>query len=240
MSIRCFIAVLIGFALVSFAAAQDREELLADTKYDEKAISPAFVDLTAEQVSEQITMTSGRNYAWFGFNTPEIHLVLPAADNSVYAVVDFPDPKLLDAEGSEVAYERERGLYDHETHHDELRFAPIEGDQPVEYVRAVGTTMIRYPLKIRTISARKGGPPIEGLDVTFDGPFVLLRTRGEEEELPEAASFTGIEAFRALDASGRQLEAYPSSKVSMIDGLTTETKSYWGEVAEVQVDAIEE
>ena len=240
ISIRCFVAVLIGFALVSFAAAQEREELLAETKHDEKAIAPAFVQLTAEQAAEQITMTSGRNYAWFGFNTPEIHLVLPAADNSVYAVVDFPNPKLLDAEGSEVAYEREKGLYDHETHHDELRCAPVEGDQPVEYARAVGTTTIRYPLKIRTISARKDGPPIEGLDVSFDGPFVSLRTRHGQDELPEAASFTGIKAFRVLDASGRQLEAYPSTAVSMRDGVTTETKSYWGEVAEVQVDAVEE
>jgi hypothetical protein len=168
-----------------------------------------------------------------------VHLVLPSADNSVYAVVDFPDPKLLDAAGAEVAYERERGIYDHGTHHDEFRFTPVEGEEPVEAARAVGTVMIRYPLRIRTTTTRKGDPPVKGLDVEFDGPFVILRTKGGDEE-PEAASFTGIEPFRALDASGSQLEAYPSSKVSVVNGLVTETKSYWGEVAEVQVDAIDE
>ncbi len=238
-SIRVAAYFLFGAVLVAPVAAQERGELMAATKVDEDARRPNFVELAAEEVVEQITMTSGRNYAWYGFNTPEVRLVLPNADNSVYAVVDFPNPVLLDMAGTEVAYELERGLYDHETHHDEIRFLPLEGEEPVEYARAVGTVTIRYPLRIRTITARKGGPPVEGLDVDFDGPFVILRTEGGHEA-PEAASFTGIEAFRALDASGRQLEAYPSSNVSYVDGLVTETKSYWGEVAEVQVDVIDE
>jgi len=234
------VAVVVALlAVVSLAGAQERDELMATPKIDEDAKQPVFVELAAEEVAEQITMASGRNYAWFGFNTPEVHLVLPSVDNSVYAVVDFPNPKLLDAAGAEVACERERGIYDHGSHHDEFRFLPVEGEEPVEYARAVGMVMVRYPLRVRTITARKGDPPVDGLDVDFDGPFVVLRTEAGHDT-PEAASFTGIEPYRALDASGRRLEAYPSSKVSVVNGLVTETKSYWGEVAEVQVDAIDE
>ncbi len=238
-TMRRFVVVVAILAVVSLSGAQERDELMAATKIDEDARQPVFVELAAEEVVEQITMTSGRNYAWFGFNTPEVQLVLPSADNSVYAVVDFPNPVLLDSAGAEVAYELERGLYDHETHHDEIRFLPLEGEDPVEYARTLGSVTIRYPLRIRTITARKGGPPVEGLDVDFDGPFVILRTAGGDEA-PEAASFTGIDAFRALNASGSQLETYPSAKVSVVDGLVTETKSYWGEVAEVQADVIDE
>jgi hypothetical protein len=230
---------LLLLAITSLAPAQEREELLANPKYDEKAVDPEFVALTAEQVQQQITMVSGRNYAWFGFNTPEIHLVLPSADNSVYAEVEFNDPTLVDASGAEVTYERERGLYDHTTHHDELRFAPVEGEEPVEFARATGSVTVRYPLSIRTVSARKGEALPEGLDVTFDGPFVLWRTRGDDEA-PEAASFTGVAPFRAYDEAGRQLQPYPSSKMNIVDGLVTETKTFWGEVSEVQVDAVED
>ncbi len=238
-SIFFWAMVLLPFAITSLAPAQEREELLANPTYDEEAEEPEFVRLTAEQVVKQITMVSGRNYAWFGFNTPEIHLVLPSADNSVYAVVDFGDLTLFDASGAEVPYEPERGLYDHTTHHDELRFAPVEGEATVDFARAVGSVAVRYPLSVRTISARKGGKLAEGLDVTFDGPFVLWRTRGDDEAL-EAASFTGIAPFRAYDEAGRQLKAYPSSKISMADGVVTETKTFWGEVAEIQVDAVED
>ena len=238
-SIRCFVVVMIGLVLVSFAAAQDRDELLATPKAKEDAKLPSFSDLTAEQVAEQITMVAGRNYAWYGFNTPEIHVVLPGVDNSVYAEVDFADPTLFDASGAEVPYELERGLYDHETHHDELRFIQVEGDQPVEFARAVGTVTVRYPIRVRTLTARKGEPVTEALDVSFDGPFVTRRSRSGDDDL-EAASFTGIEEFRALDGSGRQLEAYPSAQMSVTNDLVTETMSYWGEVAEVQLDVVDE
>jgi hypothetical protein len=231
--------VALAFATLSTGWAQDREELLASPKIAEGARTPEFVVLTPDQVVEQVSVNSGRNYAWFGFNTPEIHVVLPSVDNSVYASVDFADPKLFDSDGAEVPYERERGLYDHDTHHDELRFMPVEGETPVEYARAVGTATVCYPLRIQTLVARKGEPPVAGLDVSFDGPYVSLRTEGDDEAL-ETASFTGIEAFRALDASGRQLEAYPSTKMSMVDGLVTETKTYWGEVVEVQTDVVDE
>ena len=232
-----------GFALVvslsSIAVAQDRDELLATPKIAEDARQPAFAELTADQVAAAITMVSGRNYAWFGFNTPEVHLVLPEADNSVYAVVDFGEATLFDSEGRDVPHERELGLYDPETHHTELRFPPVEGDTPIDYARADGEVTVRYPLRLHTLRAEAGEPPVEGLDVDFDGPFVIRRTGSDSEDLEEAA-FTGITAFRAFDAEGRLLERYPSSNTSMVDGQVTETYAYWGEVAAVELDVADE
>ena len=184
---RCAACLVIAMVLVSGVAAETRDELLATPKFAEDAKQPAFAELTAEQVAAQITMVSGRNYAWFGFNTPEIHVVLPSADNSVYADVDFVDPALYDAGGAEVPYELERGLYDHDSHHDEIRFVPVEGDELVDFSRAVGTVTLRYPLRLHTISARKDGPPVDGLDVSFDGPYVTRRTTSGEEDLEVAA-----------------------------------------------------
>jgi len=226
-------------SLVSFAIGQERAELLATPTFEENARKPVFVEFTAAQTASAITVVSGRNYAWFGFNTPEIHLVLPEADNSVYAKVEFGEVTLFDAAGGEVAYERELGLYTYETHHTELRCVAVEGDEPVAYEHADGTATVRYPLRVHTLSARAGGPAVDGLDVSFDGPFVTRRSSSGDNEL-EAESFTGITAFRALDAEGRVLERYPSSKFSMTNGAVTEVFSYWGAVAGVELDVVDE
>lgn len=236
-NVAVFVVVL---CLGSVVGAQERAELLATPKLDEKAKQPVFAELTAEQVAAGITMTSGRNYAWFGFNTPEIHLVLPEADNNVYATIEFGEATLFDVTGKEVAYERELGLYDHGSHHTELRFVPVEGEEPVEYSRAVGMVTIRYPLRLHTLSAQVDDIPAEGLDVSFDGPFVTRRTSSGDDDDLEEAGFTGITSFRALDTEERRLERYPSSKVSMADGKVTEVYSYWGEVATVELDMADE
>jgi hypothetical protein len=237
--VRIGSTVLAVVAIGAVGLPQEREELLASPKYAQGAKEPTFVEYTAERLAQEITMVSGRNYAWFGFNTLEVHVVLPSADNSVYASVEFSDTTLFDAGGAEVAFELERGLYDHDTHHDEIRFAPVDGEEPVEFARAVGTVRVHYPVRMHTISARQGETPPGGLDVNFDGPFVLRRTHGQDDD-PEAASFTGITPFRAYDASGSQLEAYPSAKINVIDNVTTETKTYWGEVAEIRIDVVDE
>jgi hypothetical protein len=242
MPSKVFIVVLaVASILVSFAAAQDRDELLATPKFVKDAKTPVFRELTADQAAAQITMVSGRNSAWFGFNQPEVRLVLPAVDNSVYATVEFGEPNLLDDGGAKVGYELERGLYDHATHHDEIRFNPSdgEGEEPIEFARAVGTVTVRYPLRLRTLSASKDGPAAEGLDVSFDGPYVTRRTTSGDGDL-EAASFTGIESFRALDAEGRQIEAAPSTRMSIDGDLVTEVESFWGEVAKVELDVADE
>lgn len=240
-SSRCVVAVVVALVLASLVMAQERGELVANPKVKDDAKLPSFEEFTPEQLAAQISMTAGRNYAWFGFNTPEIHVVLPAADNSVYADVDFGEPTLLDASGAQVPYEPEHGVYDHDTHHDELRFVRVEGEGegPVEFARAVGTVTVRYPIRLRTLTARSGEPVPEGLDVEFDGPFVTRRIRSGHEDI-EAASFTGIDAFRALDGSGRQLEACPSTQMSSAGDVLNVTTCYWGEVTEVQLDVADE
>lgn len=236
---RCCVAALLVLCCTNLAPAQDRDQLLASPTPETDARQPLFVDLTPDEVRERITMTSGRNYAVFGFNTPEIHVVLPDADNSVYAVVEYDPPTLVDEAGHEVPFEIERGLYDHDTHHQEIRLTPVGNDTEVAYAHATGSVRVRYPVRIRTLTARAGESPADGLDVTFDGPFVVRRTPSGHQD-PEAAAFTGIGAVRAYDASGVQLKASSMTNVSIADDLMTETLAFWGEVASLQVDTIDE
>ena len=40
-------------------------------------------------------------------------------------------------------FEIERGLYDHDTHHQEIRLIPVEGETPVAYAHATGTVTVK-------------------------------------------------------------------------------------------------
>lgn len=235
--IGCLFFGLLGIS--SVALGQEREELLATPKHATDARVPSFTTYTADQLKGIITAVSGRNYAWHGYNTPEVLVVLPPSDNSVYALVDFARPELFVAGGGSISYELERGLYDHDYSTDEIRFLPENGEKPVEFANAIGTVKVRYPVQARTLFARKGEPAPNGLDLIIDGPFVHLRFTGENPLL-DAASFSGIESMRAYDEAGNQLEKSPSAKFQMENGVTTETSAYWGEVAEVQVDTVDE
>ena len=236
--------ILISLVFVAFVglplAAQDREELLSETLYAEGARQPSYVDLSIAEVRGQVAVVAGRTSAFFGFNAPEVRVLLPHCDNSVYAKVDFGEPRLLDQSGAEVGYELERGLYDHEIHADEIRFAPVDGDEPVEHQRAVGTVAVRYPLGIRTHEVRPGQQSSGGPSLSFDGPFVAIRRPASDEDELEAASFCGITAFRAYDDQGRQLKQHSSAGFQMRQGTVTETLAFYGLVAEVRVDVVEE
>src|SRR4029453_18471133 len=81
MSCSRVLAVLAGMAFASApAGAEDKRE-------------PKLASVTDAQMKEGISARAGRNYAWIGYNTPEIHLQLPAVDNSAYAEVTFDTPK---------------------------------------------------------------------------------------------------------------------------------------------------
>ena len=227
----------VAVSSVTLANQPDRAELLGSPRVVDGAVEPAFVEFTLEQLKQQLKVISSRSYAFYGFNNSEVQIRLPQCDNSVYASMEFSPERLRDSEGNEVQHERERGIYDHDTHSDELRFAPIEGDKPVEFDRAEGTITLRYPIRMRTVGIKLGGAPV-GLTVAIDGPFV--EWSDPQETLPEAASFTPVEQFRAVDASGRRLEQNPWKGFSMSGGVTTETYAYWGEVAEVRLDVVEE
>jgi hypothetical protein len=109
----------------------------------------------------------------------------------------------------------------------------------VAYARAAGTVTVRYPIRLRTLEYRASGAVDEALEVSFDGPFVTRRSDSNSDDL-EAAPFSGIAAFRALDADGRYIERYPSSSVSVVNGEATETFAYRGEVAAVERDVVDE
>ncbi len=235
----CWILVIsVLYPAVILAGEPDRAELLGNPRFVEEAVEPSFVQLTAGKLQDQLKVISNRSFAVFGFNNPEVQIHLPRCDNSVYAVVDLHPARLLDLKGSEVQYERERGIYDHDTHSDELRFAPVQGKTPVKFSWAEGTIMLRYPVRMKTLSLKTGFSALAGLEFTIDGPFVSWI--GKEQTLPEVASFTPIEQWRAFDASGRRLKKHPYKGFSMSKGVTTETYTYWGEVKEVRVDVVEE
>ena len=139
---------------VILAGAPDRAELLGNPRFFEKAAEPSFVRLTAEALQDQVQVISRRSFAAFGFNTPGVQMHLPRCDNTVYAVVEFSPARLVAADDRDVPYERERGIYDHDTHSDELRFAPLNGKTPVAFSRAQGTILLRYPVRMETLSLK--------------------------------------------------------------------------------------
>lgn len=236
---RVVFLALVGLVVPGFVAADqpDRVELLGSPKVIEGAIEPQYIDFTPENLVEEIKVVSGRCYALFGFNNPEVQIHLPRNDNNVYASVEFSPALLRDSQGNEVPFELERGLYDHDAHADEIRFAPLDGDKPVEFDRVEGTITLRYPLRIRAVSLPAGSAP-PGLTVAIDGPFVAWSD--PEEILAEAASFTPFDQFRAIDKAGRRLEQHPWEGFSMRAGASTETYAYWGEVAEIHIDVVEQ
>lgn len=223
---------------VILAGESDRAELLGSPRCVENAVEPSFAPFTAEKLQDQLQVISSRSFAVFGFNNPEVQIRLPRCDNSVYAAVDFSPVRLVDSKGRDVQYERERGLYDHDSHSDEIRFVPVQGKIPVEFARAEGTIHLRYPVRIKTLSLKSGARALEGVTLSIDGPFVSWT--GKELTLPESASFSTIPQWRAFDASGRRLEGHPHKGFSMSKGMTTETYPYWGAVKEVRVDVVDE
>jgi hypothetical protein len=227
--------------LAAPATAQEASELLASPRHETEARQVKYVEFTVERLLQEVAVVSSRSSAWFGFNTPEVQIHLPRCDNSIYADIEFSEPKLTDDGGAEVAYESERGIYDHELFLDELRFKAVddaESSEPPQFAMAEGTVRLRYPLSVRTLSLRPDQALPADVVVRFDGPFVHWQQGGIE--VPEAASFSGIEPMRAFDKDGRQLERHPNQGFKMVDNITTERYAYWGEVAELRIDVVEQ
>jgi hypothetical protein len=234
----CAVSLIVLTSTFVLASEPDRNELVSSPQFVDKVAEPTFIDLDPEQLKEQLKVVSSRSYAVFGFNNPGVELFFPRCDNNVYAIVEFSPARLLDDRGDDVEYERERGIFDYDTHSDELRFAPLERDTLVEYARAEGTITLRYPVRMRTVVIKPGDSAPDGLTIDLDGPFVTWSD--PKERLPEAASFVPVKQLRAIDASGRQLKQHNYRGFSMSAGVTTEKYAYWGEVAEVRIDTVEE
>jgi hypothetical protein len=235
MSCTRVLAVLAGMA---FAATPLRAE-------DKR--EPKLASVADAQLKDGISARAGRNYAWVGYNTPEIHLQLPALDNSAYAEVTFDPPKLVDKAGKAVAYEVEHGLYDAETHRNEVRFVPKDAKPdtpPVDFARAVGTIKVRYPVAGRTLVVKPGAAPAAAgaakvsatpTSVVFDAPAGW--------KMLEAPFGSGMEdPLRAYDAAGKRLEEDGSQRLmeTRDDGGQKTTHVFKGKVAQVKLDVIDE
>jgi hypothetical protein len=230
--------VLAVLAVVAFASApagaEDKRE-------------PKLASVTDAQLKEGLSARAGRNYAWVGYNTPEIHLQLPAEDNSAYAEVTFDPQKLLDKTGKPVVYEVEHGLYDAETHQNEVRFMPKEAKRdtpPVEFARAVGTIKVRYPAAGRTLVVKPGAAPVAagGAKVSAT-PTSLVIDAPKGWKMIEAPFGSGMEdPLRAYDAAGKRLEEDQSQHVTQTrdDGGQKTTRVFKGKLAQAKLDVIEE
>jgi hypothetical protein len=235
MSRSRVVAVLAGMAFAAApGGAEDKRE-------------PKLASVTDAQIKEGIAARAGRNYAWMGYNTPEIHLQLPAVDNSAYAEVTFDPPKLLDKTGKAVAYEVENGLYDAETHQNEVRFVPKDAKRdspPVEFARAVGTIKVRYPVAGRTLVLKPGGAPVAaGAAKVSATPTSLVIDAPAGWKMLEAPFGSGMEEpLRVFDADGKRLEEDQSQRLMQTreDGGQTTTRVFKGKVAQAKLDVIDE
>jgi hypothetical protein len=205
-----------------------------------------LVTVTDAQLREGISARAGRNYAWMGYNTPEIHLQLPAVDNSAYADATFEDAKLLDKAGRAVAHEVERGLYDPELHKDEVRFTPQEAKPdapPVEFARAVGRIKVRYPAAARTVIVKPGVPAaVAGAKVSVKASAVVVEAEPGWKML-EVPFQSGLEdPLRVLDGTGRRLEEDSAQRLmeSLEGGARRTTLVFKGKIAEARLDVVDE
>jgi hypothetical protein len=227
------------FALVAFPllAQPEAAELLKNPKHSSMDVKPSLKKLTAEEVRTAIRVTSSRTSALFGFNNAEVQIHLPRVDNSNWIEDDFSDPKLFDAKKREVKYEKEQGIYNHDTWSTEVRFAGLNG-KPVDFAHAVGTVRIKYPLVMKTVTVKKSETKkARDTGVTIDGPFV----KTDLSKIPESAFASKLEGVRAYDKEGLRLErvmGYSSS--SWEDGVSYRGYAFHGEVARVDVDVAQQ
>lgn len=230
----CSLFVLVAVPLL---AQPEAAELLANPKYASTDVKPVLKKLSAEEVRSAIRVTSSRTSALFGFNNAEVQIHLPRVDNSNWIEEDFSDPKLFDAKKRELKYEKEQGIYNHDTWSTEIRFAGRSG-KPVEFANAVGTVRIKYPLVMKTVSVKKSETKkASEAGVSIDGPFV----KTDLSKIPESAFASKLEGVRAYDKGGRRLEkmmGYSSS--SWENGVSYRGYAFHGEVARVDVDVAEQ
>ncbi len=226
---RAFVALSLVLVVAAPALAQGdrRGDFLAQPRYAATDVRPAFRELSAAEVERGVLVVSSRNYAAFGFNTPEVQLYLPDVDNSVYAEVDMPPPELDGGHD----YELERGLFDAEKRMTEVRFLAADGSAPAELRRAVGTITVRYPLAVATHTVRAGEA---GGAVTIDGPFVEVL----EGATAKAPAFSPLEALRAYDSAGRRLEKASWSSHREEHGVSSDVLAFHGAVARVDFDRV--
>lgn len=206
---------------------------------------PKLGALTDAQILKESAARASRNYAWMGYNTPEVNLQLPAVDNSAFADVTFAPARLVDKAGKTVSYEVEQGLYSSETHTTEVRFKAKDAKRdtpPLEFAHAIGTIKVRYPVTARTAVVKSGGSAslgkakasVTGSSVVVEGPAGW--------KMLEAPFDSGLdETLRAYDAAGKRLEEDESKRQTESSPAGTRTAHVFkGTVAQARLDVADE
>ena len=227
-------ALLVGLAVVPSvpAVAEDVRE-------------PKLVSVTDAQLKEGTTARASRNYAWMGYNTPEITLQLPAVDNSAYAEVTFEPARLSDKSGKPVAHEVETGIWMPDLHGFDVRFTPKNAKPdapPVEFSKAVGTIKVRYPATARTVVIKAGAPVTAGgAKLSLKGSSLIVESPGNWKmlETPFGSGFE--EPLRAYNAAGKRLEEDPGQRLQESGETGTRTtRVFKGAVSQVRLDVVDE
>lgn len=228
---RPVVSLLVSVVLVSPTLAGQNAG-----KYVEKPVEPQYRTMTAKELQSSVTVRGSRSYAVFGYNAPKIIVELPPIDNSVYSEVKFDDPVLVDDAGNVVEYERENGIYDHDSHSDEIRMKTADGD-PVPYASAKGKLRVRYPIAIRTHRvAANDARGLGALGVEIEGRSVKFTV---DDSVPEPAPFAPFEAIRAFDASGKMIAREQSTTNGMSNGVSWRKLTYRADIRTIEVDRVE-
>jgi hypothetical protein len=202
-SIPVFVAAALLCSASVLAQPDNIAELAANPKYMEEDVKPTFQKVSVDKLRNGVKVVSGRSYAIFGFNTPEVQVHFPAFDNNAFASVKFSKAVLTDSNGNEVMYESEGGGYDHEDLVAETRFVTEDYDSLIEYSVAKGKVKINYPSEMHTVSVKATESADKG--IVADGAYVKVY---DVAGVAEEATFSPIEALRAYDAKGKRLERY--------------------------------
>jgi hypothetical protein len=219
------------------AQTPDRKALLANPKFAEESPKPAFRTFTEAQLRAEIKIVSTRSYAMFGYNTPEVQVQLPKVSNSTYSNIEFGPATLVNAAGAKVPFEPEQSGYMEDKYASEIRFSAENSDKIIQFARARGQVKVKYPLEVKTAVATPTQPGPPEAAVKIDGPFVAYAE--DEEKIPDTF-FTKLTPVRAYDAQGNQLKPYSSSSSGTDDdGVYRKHVAFYGEVARVEIDTVE-
>lgn len=235
-SLLLLVAILICVS-ATWAQMPPRAELTAQPKYAEDA-PHTFQNFTEAQLRTAITVLSARSYAVFGYNTPEVRILLPKAGNSSYAEVEFSEPVLKTQAGKPVKFELENGVYDEEKYSNEIRFRSPDGDAIVTFARATGHVKVKYPRTVQTLALTPSQLGPKELALKIDGPFVSYAE--EAVQIPEV-SFVKLRPIRAYDSAGHLLERYSMSETSTDDdGVDRVHMAFYGNVARMEIDSVQD
>lgn len=233
---RVAVAVLF-LAAVCAAQMPERAELLKEVKYAEEAPKPEFKTYSEADLKSALQILSTRSYAVYGFNTPEVRLVLPKVGNSSYASIEFAAPTLLNAAGRKVPFETEESGYMEDSAASEIRFKPKTGDAIVQFAHVKGTVKLKYPLSVQTQTFTTKDLGDKTLGVIIDGPYVSF---GDEAFQVPSTSFSHLRPIRAYDKDGKQLEQAPYSETSADDDMMRQKMAFFGNVARLEIDTAAE